>query len=118
MNPSSDITLGGASGWAGAGMLGLVLAWLLWKHIPRILDDNKEQILAHKDQISNLISKEETSRKEFSIMYERNLDKVLHHCHSEMDALSKLMTKELETLGTAINALTNAVKSDERWRIK
>ena len=26
--------LAGASGWAGAGLLGLVLAWLLFKHLP------------------------------------------------------------------------------------
>lgn len=26
--------LGGASGWTGAGLLGLVLAWLLFKHLP------------------------------------------------------------------------------------
>lgn len=33
MNPGIDPISGGA-GWIGAGLLGLVLAWLLLKHLP------------------------------------------------------------------------------------
>lgn len=35
-------TLGGASGLAGAGLLGGVLAWLLWVHLPALSRQAKE----------------------------------------------------------------------------
>ena len=42
-------TLGGASGWAGAGLLGLVLGWLLLKHLPS-KDAQAERMGQDKDK--------------------------------------------------------------------
>jgi hypothetical protein len=41
--------LGGASGWAGAGLLGAVLSWLLLKHLPA-KDTQIEKLVDSKDE--------------------------------------------------------------------
>lgn len=55
--------LSGASGWAGAGLLGLVLAWLLLVHLPN-KDKRETALIEAKDKaVAELVKafKEETS---------------------------------------------------------
>lgn len=59
--------LAGGSGWAGAGLLGLVLAWLLLRHLPE-----KDRMLS--DIIEKHDTVEREQRKEYltSLKEERN----------------------------------------------
>lgn len=47
--------LGGYSGWAGAGLLGLVLAWLLFKHLPDKDRQLKDMLDANDRQLKEVV---------------------------------------------------------------
>lgn len=68
----------GGSGWAGAGLLGLVLSWLLLKHLPE-KDKLLLDLINAKDAQINLLAKE----------YKQALDVVVDHCKEEMEAHRK-----------------------------
>ena len=67
----ADDTLTGGSGWAGAGLLGLMLAWLLTRHIPAIMLELKE------------------ARVDFKAA----LQQVVDHCEKEMSTLTKRLDR-------------------------
>ena len=71
----ADPVTGGA-GWAGAGLLGLVLAWLLFKHLP---DKDK--------QLSGLMDRHDASQKELSATFTNALKEVTQHCKDELQEL-------------------------------
>lgn len=52
--------LAGGSGWAGAGLLGLVIYWLLFHHVPSLVKT-----------------------------FEKALDKVIQHCKEELQHIAK-----------------------------
>lgn len=87
--------LTGGSGWLGAGMLSLVIFWLLYKHIPSLMS-------THIDQVNQLAA-----------TFKSSLDKVVEHCEEEMKGLSNAWTAEIDRLVAAIAK----AKSDEADRI-
>lgn len=81
----------GASGWAGAGILGLVLAWLFFKHLPdkdalleRANTNKDAQIKAKDEQIEKLITSHNTREDAARLAYEQHLKQILEHCEKEM----------------------------------
>lgn len=78
--------LSGASGWAGAGMLGMVLFWLLYKHIPVLTTGYLNQI------------------KDLSDTFERSLDRVVKHCEDETNNLASTWKVEVDRLVTGIRS--------------
>jgi hypothetical protein len=56
--------LGGNAGWAGAGLLGLVLAWLLLKHLPDRDKQNAEKDKQITDLITRNDERQDAMRKE------------------------------------------------------
>lgn len=87
--------LAGGSGWLGAGMLGLVIYWLLYKHIPALMSSHLEQV----NQLSNA--------------FKSSLSQVVAHCEEEMKGLAKAWTSEADRL---VGSITKA-KSEEADRI-
>ena len=76
--------LAGGAGWAGAGLLGLVLSWLLLRHLPEkdrqakeINDKNDLKITAI---ISSFRDEMRENREEFKIA----LQAMLLHCEKEV----------------------------------
>lgn len=49
--------LGAGAGWAGAGLLGLVLGWLLLKHLPE-KDEQIERLIKRGDERSDKLANE------------------------------------------------------------
>ncbi len=64
--------LGGVAPWAGAGLLGGVLAWVFMKHLPD-KDRQLEKLIADKDSII----------KELAANYTKSIREVVSHCASE-----------------------------------
>lgn len=87
--------LGGASGWAGAGMLGMVLFWLMYKHIPVLTAGYLEQI------------------KDLTEAFERSLDKVVKHCEGETSHLAGVWKAEVDRLVSGMHSS----RKDEADRI-
>jgi hypothetical protein len=117
--------ISGGSGWLGAGLLGLVLAWLLLRHLPE-----KDQL------IMKLISTHEEQRKSQADIYraERattldafkcDLETVVEHCEhdnaeivamvrQEMSRLNETLSKFDDTLGRLSNRIETLPLPKER----
>ena len=98
--------LSGGSGWVGAGLLGLVLAWLLLKHLPEKDKQYKELIEAHKEEMR-------ATRAEFrdELTTERKLRQeqtqaVLQALHA-VERLSDHIERLPEAVATEINGMAS-----------
>lgn len=102
---SSLDPLSGGSGWVGAGLLGMVLAWLCLKHLPakddqlKIKDDQLERILNLKDkQIADARDAFINSVERVTDASQANLEKVTIHCQAELSAITLTLKHELDRL--------------------
>lgn len=75
--------LGGESGWVGAGLLGLVLSWLLFKHLP---DKDK--------QLEKFIESKDTQSRDMLLEYKASLKQVTDHCSEELAAIAETFRRE------------------------
>lgn len=76
---ATDPTLIGSgwAGWSSFGLTGLFLSWLLFKHLPRLMDE-------HKEAMANLQKS-----------YTTSLDAILKHCKEEMEKIEEVVRAEL-----------------------
>lgn len=91
------------SGWAGAGLLGLVLAWLLLKHIPKVFDDQKEERTNYRETLDKLVNKSEEDRKTFQAVIQNVLT------HSKEDT-----TRVVEAVGKITQSVRDELKEIHR----
>lgn len=72
-------SLSGGAGWVGAGLLGVVMAWLLFKHLPQLMTDHREAMAKLADS------------------HAKAVQIVADHCEEEMarlvEAVQKLQVK-------------------------
>lgn len=87
-----DVLPGG--GWAGAGLLGLVLWWLLFKHLPNkdqqikeLIGDHNGMVSKKDEQITGLISTQERKIENLSDTFQKALSTVVEHCKEESEKL-------------------------------
>jgi hypothetical protein len=101
--------LGGASGWVGAGLLGGVLAWLLFIHLPA-KDKQLREVLDAKDkQITDLLDKERDSVKLLTREYREGLKDVAAHCEAEISSLTVYWQAQLSSLTRAIQDMAEKI---------
>lgn len=81
----TSTALSGASGWTGAGLLGLVLAWLLFVHLPAKDKLLKEYISAKDTQLDFLIKTQWEKLEKLSSDFKQDLQVVTTHCQKELD---------------------------------
>jgi hypothetical protein len=87
--------LAGASGWAGAGLLGLVLAWLLLKHLPAKDAQIERMVANHEAEIARAVTDQ---RKDFRDM----LEQILQRGDARNATLAAAISKDMEALHHAI----------------
>lgn len=80
--------LAGEAGWAGVGVLGLVLSWLMLKHLP-----------AKDKQINEFIEAKDKHVMELTAKFEQNLDKIVDHCKEEFKIVLDLFRKDATMKG-------------------
>jgi hypothetical protein len=98
---SVDILSGGA-GWAGAGLLGLVLGWLLLKHLPE------------KDkQLEKLIASQIEANKEERRDFKAALQLVVEHCEREGLKRDEILEKIATKLTNELKAVHDAVREHD-----
>lgn len=102
-------SLSGGAGWVGAGLLGLVLGWLLIIHLPA-KDKQIQTMINGRDQLakdlSELYHKADDARRE---EFRRVLDLIVTHCKDETTALAQALHVEMEHLSGTIVELRQAV---------
>lgn len=91
-----DSVLLGGAGWAGAGLLGGVLWWLLFKHLPKLLE-HYAKLLDDKDkQIRELTASYEKRSVESQALYERSLANVCESNERAITTLGKVWSLEVK----------------------
>lgn len=83
------------SGWAGAGLLGMVLGWLLLVHLPakdkmllQLIDSKDKAIAANDAKVDGLVT---AFREELSA----NRTEIMEHCKDE---LARVVTAKVQEL--------------------
>lgn len=103
--------LGGGSGWVGAGLLGLVLSWLLWKHLPEKDRQVADLVAKHEAHVAAVLSQaakaatEERDDFRAELAAERKMRQ--EQSHATAQALASL-AGNLEALKNAIRDQTAA----------
>jgi hypothetical protein len=90
--------LSGGAGWVGAGLLGLLLMWLLLREIP---DQRRQyrELLATKDaQITQLIKDKDEAERASRTEHSANLEKIVSTFKSEAAAERLACEKHFGTL--------------------
>lgn len=130
--------ISGGAGWVGAGLLGLVLAWLLLKHLPEkdkqiyslieVKDKQLETIMGLKDQqIKDVMAAKTAQMTELLSSHAQHVDRmhrenkdmmaqVIAHCKEEMEITNQLLQKDLNGLGEALEELTEQLRENTKSR--
>lgn len=104
--------LSGGAGWVGAGLLGLVLSWLLLKHLP---DKDKQFATFVSDKDTHI----DDQRKEFtatlssmmtSFRAEASAERAA--CEKHFGTLAESMNKAFSTLG---EQLSSHSQRNQQW---
>lgn len=96
--------ISGGAGWAGAGLLGLVLAWLLLKHLP-----DKDRLLT-----ASLEKKDEQideQRKEFRASLADMMANFKHEAAAERQACEKHFGTLAESINAAFRTMGDQMQS-------
>ena len=102
--PAIDPITGGA-GWVGAGLLGLVLGWLLLVHLPGKDKQLKDFIEAKDATIKDLLLAFDTKVKEARCEYQQTLDRILSYGERHIASVAGQLTAELARLREAIESI-------------
>ena len=117
--------LSGGAGWVGTGLLGSVLGWLLFVHLPnkdkQILglvesrDKLVEKITSDfRTSLDNLVDKGSAKDKELRDDFKQSLQKVVDHCEKEVNSTVDSLKKEVERISGYIGELTKKVNEEKR----
>lgn len=111
LSQAQDVSaLAGNAGWAGAGLLGLVLAWLLLWHLPS-KDKQIKDLIDGKDAIIKSLAAEHTvaldkSRQDFKEWLQ--LISVNHN--TNVKALTDAISRDMVALQAALQALNTTIR--------
>lgn len=100
-------SLSGGGGWLGAGLLGLVLAWLLLVHLPakdkqldKMMDGKDAALTAQRDKFLLELKEErdahEEEQKKAREAFEKALDVITTHCKDETRQMIDAFTKAVK----------------------
>lgn len=128
-------TIAGGAGWVGAGLLGSVLAWLLFIHIPTKDKQAKEKdelfakSVKDKDESHNAMTERQQQRMEKLMLdhaaslekadkerrqdFSEALSRSLEHCQRETAMLRDMLGREMSEVSGVVVDLR---KSLEDWR--
>lgn len=91
------------AGWAGTGLVGMVLGWLLLKYLP-YKDEQLERLTAnHRLEIQTLGDKFLEQLRIQATQYDESLQRVVEHCDQEIARFSQLIDKLTEQLTHKLN---------------
>lgn len=113
---SSLDPLAGASGWVGTGLLGAVLSWLLFVHLPakdkqlKELVDSQDvqlkELLDAKDKMVEAIWKQQwVNLERMESGYRSDLKLVAEHCKTELETVIYQFNQELIAFRELLSAL-------------
>lgn len=110
--------LSGGAGWFGAGLLGLVLGWVFFFHLPAKDKQLKELFEGKDNQVKELIAgfaaereKDRVTRHEQSEMFQRAIAQICAEFKADMQGERASCERRNDMMAKAIEALANRVNN-------
>lgn len=99
-------TLSGGAGWVGAGLLGLILSWLLLMHLPNLAKKDTEK----DKQWMELVKNKDDHVDRLVVRFEASLQTIRDQCKRELDDLTSLFERALASRLKMYDALKEVEK--------
>lgn len=99
---AQDLSALGGSGWAGAGLLGLVLLWLLMWHLPAKDKQLKELIERHDATTTALVDKHAAAMAAEIARCDAGRKEAREDFRQSLETVCEPMTRAVEVLGQVI----------------
>lgn len=90
--------ISGGAGWVGAGLLGLVLGWLLLIHLPGKDKFLKDLIETKDTQLNTVLENKWKSLDKMSLDFKDSLKQITDHCAAEMKTVTDFWKRELDII--------------------
>lgn len=116
----TDVLTGGA-GWVGTGLLGSVLGWIFFKHLPD-KDKQVESLITSRDALVERQAQrvENTLKEQVEFMaktdrerredFRAALDVVVNHCRQETSMQRDMISKDMQEVTAAVVDLRGALE--------
>lgn len=108
--------ISGGAGWVGAGLLGLVLSWLLLKHLPDKDKQIKEMMSIHdniqtnKDtQIQTIVNSNQSALKDLWEKESTAIRELTASSQKSIETIASAFTKNIDTLVASNQRAVDAV---------
>jgi hypothetical protein len=112
--------LSGGAGWVGTGLLGSVLGWLLFIHLPKkdqqVLDliNSRDKLVEKltadfRQSMTELLDKANANDKEQRTDFKESLQRVTSHCEKEVVTTIEALKKEVDRISAYVVALKNSI---------
>lgn len=88
--PVTDPISGGA-GWAGVGLLGLVLSWLLFVHLPAKDKQAEKKDERHAETVEALAKEFRAAVQDLTDSNKQAMQEFARHCEAEIDKVIDLL---------------------------
>jgi hypothetical protein len=109
--------LSGGAGWVGTGLLGSVLGWLLFIHLPKkdqqVLDliNSRDKLVEKitaefRQSMTELVDKSNANDKEQRVNFKESLEKVTAHCEKEVTTTVDALRKEVDRISMYVGELS------------
>ena len=111
-------SLGGTTGWVGTGILGAVLSWLMFIHLPA-KDKQLKELLESKDGlIQGMIDRHNANMRDVSVDFKNALEHVTAHCEKEISRLMESWQRDMSQLTKAIHDLAISFEGAQQKHAK
>ena len=94
--------ISGGAGWVGAGLLGAVLGWLMFVHLPSKDKQSKELIADNYGHVERLAAKYASDMTQTRSDFKDMLESVVTHCEREMQSVTLRFTSQIELLNRMV----------------
>ncbi len=119
--PMPPDPISGGAGWIGAGLLGLVLSWLLLKHLPdkdkQIRDLMKDHLEAEKAQRAIYAEAEKDQRtvhasleREQRAEYRQTFDVLLDHFRRRDEGLAGALKTDMQVMQEMLESVRDTLR--------
>jgi hypothetical protein len=117
--------LSGGAGWVGTGLLGSVLGWLLFIHLPK-KDQQVLELINSRDKlvekltaefrqsIAELLDKANVNDKEQRVNFKESLERVTAHCEKEVTTTVDALRKDVDRISTYVGELTKKINGERK----
>lgn len=117
--------LSGGAGWVGTGLLGSVLGWLLFVHLPNKdkqilgLIESRDKLVDKltadfRQSLSDLVNKSDAKDKEHSADFKQALQTVVAHCEKEVTTTVEALKKEVDRISQYVGELAKKLGDEKK----